>query len=185
MWRLAVGGRRRYLKLIAFWAAFMVLHYAYEFLPLAPLKWLSAVDESFYQHSKITFFGYLMVNVAEYAWRGRRSANREAFVYARIFSTILIPWFTFITWFTGPAYLGRIASLAAEIVFANIALLVAGLCVLVVEERLEGLRYDTALKVVLLVLLLIAASQYVIFTFRMPWHDVFVDPTAGLMLGAG
>jgi hypothetical protein len=65
-----VGEQRRYLKLIAFWAAFMILHYAYEFVPVTALKWLAAVDESFFQHAKVAFFGYSIVNLLEYAWRG-------------------------------------------------------------------------------------------------------------------
>lgn len=177
--------RRSYLKLIAFWVSFMVLHYAYEFVPISALRWLGAVDESFFQHAKIAFFGYLIVNLVEYGWRGRRAPNRDAFAYARLLSTTLLPWFVFILWFTGPAYLGPIPNVAAEILFANVALLLAGLCTLIVEERLQGLTYDAPLKAVIVALFVIAASLFVIFTYRMPWHDVFADPRATTYGGGG
>jgi hypothetical protein len=163
----------------------MILHYGYELVPVAALRWVAAVDESFFQHAKIAFFSYLAVNLVEYAWRGRRLVDKEAFTYARLLTTTLLPWFVFIIWFTGPAYVGPIPNLAAEILFANVALLVAGLATLIVEERLEGLSYDRPLKAVIVGLFIISASLYVIFTFRMPWHDVFADPLAGALRPGG
>jgi hypothetical protein len=37
--------------------------------------------------------------------------------------------------------------------------------------------------VVILALFLISVSLFVVFTFRMPWHDVFADPLPRLFLG--
>ncbi len=30
--------KRHYLKLLGFWAGFLILHYSYDFLPILPIK---------------------------------------------------------------------------------------------------------------------------------------------------
>jgi len=112
-----------YLKLLGFWAGFLILHYAYAFFPILPLKLVSGINESFFQHIKIVFFAYLIVNLVEFLTRSKVFENRESFILTRLFSTTLLPWFVFIIWFIAPAYYGLIGDVAIEILYANIALL--------------------------------------------------------------
>lgn len=169
-------GRRRYLKLIGFWVGFLILHYAYDFFPMLPIKLISGVDESFFQHAKIAFFAYGIVSSIEWAvWR-KQVRNLEPFVFSRLFATTVLPWFIFIVWFSAAAYYGRMPNVVAEIVFANVVLALAGACALIVEQAMEGVTYSKALKVVIAALFIVSLSLYVIFTFKLPWADVFAEP---------
>jgi len=169
-------GKQRYFKLVGFWVGFLALHYAYDFLPILPIQIISGVDESFFQHAKIAFFAYGIVSLIEYIVRRRHIHSSERFVFSRLFSTTILPWFIFIIWFTAPAYYGRITNMAIEIAFANIALLLAGICTLVVEQAMEGIVFNRSLKAVIVALFVVSISLYVIFTFKQPWADVFAEP---------
>jgi hypothetical protein len=179
--------RKGYLfKLVGFWAGFLILHYAYEFFPILPFKLFSGIDESFFQHAKVAFFAYLLVNLVEYLVRRRRPAgeggieSREGFAFSRLFSLTVLPWFIFITWFAAAAFYGRLPTVFLEIVWSNIALLMGGICVLVMENRMEGIAYSRGFKAVILCLFVLSVLYYVIFTFRLPWADFFADPYAAL-----
>ena len=185
-------GRRGYtFKLVGFWAGFLILHYAYEFFPILPFKLFSGIDESFFQHAKIAFFAYLVANLVEYLLRRRRAAGAggieslEGFSFSRLFSLIILPWFIFFTWFAAAAFYGRLPTIFLEILWSNIALLLAGICVLVMENNLEGITYSKGFKAVILSLFSLSVLYYVIFTFRLPWADFFADPYAALVLGTG
>ena len=171
-------GKRYYLKLLGFWAGFLILHYSYDFLPILPIKLISGINESFFQHIKIVFFAYIIVNLVEYLTRRKDIENRENFILTRLFSTTILPWFVFIIWFIAPAYYGPIGNVAFEILYANIALLLSGFCALVLEQTMDGIPYQNLSKVVIIALFVISMSLYIIFTFKLPWADVFADPMA-------
>ncbi|HDN05354.1 MAG TPA: hypothetical protein ENF27_05405 [Chloroflexi bacterium] len=171
-------GKLHYLKLLGFWAGFLILHYAYDFFPILPLKLVSGINESFFQHIKIVFFTYLIVNLVEFLTRRKVLENRESYILTRLFSTTILPWFVFIIWFMAPAYYGPIGNVAVEILYANIALLLSGFCTLVIEQTMDGIPYHNLSKVVIIALFVISMSLYIIFTFKLPWADVFADPTA-------
>lgn len=171
--------KKRFLwKLAGFWVGFLVLHYAYEFIPILPLKLVSGTNESFFQHAKIAFFAYLAASGVEFLIRRRAIENRERFLFARLFVSILVPWFVFLTWYGAAAFYGQLPTVFLEILYANLALLAAGTCILVAEGSLEGISYGREFKIVLLVLFFLSIAYYVIFTFRLPWTDFFADPYA-------
>ncbi len=173
----AVGfGKTVLAKSCLFWAGFVVLHVAYGWLPVEPVRWISGTDESFYQHQKIAFFVYLAVNLAECGWKWQRSTDRSSLLWSRLFTVVLMPWMIFLLWYTSAAYYGRFASLVTEVIFANLVTLIAPSCCIVIERSLERARPTLAFKVLTTILLLIACSQFVIFTYRLPWADVFVQP---------
>lgn len=169
--------KRHYLKLLGFWAGFLILHYSYDFLPILPIKLISGINESFFQHIKIVFFAYLIVNLVEFLTRRKDLENRESFILTRLFSTTILPWFVFIIWYIAPAYYGPIGNIAVEILYANIALLLSGFCGLVIEQTMDGIPYQNLSKIVIIALFVISLSLYIIFTFKLPWADVFADPT--------
>jgi hypothetical protein len=166
-------------KGLAYWVIFLMLHFGYEFLPILPLKLIGATDESFYQNQKVGFFAYIIVNLLEWLVRRKRIENLDSFLFTRMFTSVIIPWVTFAIWYMVPCYYGRLATDALEIIYSNIAVLVVVACTMVLERRLDTLAYDRASKVVIVALLLILISQYFIFTFRLPWADVFVDVYTG------
>ena len=66
--------------------------------------------------------------------------------------------------------------MAVEILYANIASLLSGFCALVVEQTMDGIQYQNLSRVVIIALFFISMSLYIIFTFKLPWTDVFADP---------
>jgi hypothetical protein len=176
---------------VGFWVGFLILHYAYDFFPILPFRLFSGIDESFFQHAKIGFFAYLVVDLVEYLLRRGRPAGEggieslESFAYSRLFSLTILPWFIFFTWFAAAAFYGRLPTVFLEILWSNIALLLAGIGVLVVEHSLEGIAYSKGFKVVILALLCLSVLYYIIFTFRPPWTDFFADPYAASVLSTG
>jgi hypothetical protein len=165
------------LKTLAFWIGYIVLHYAYDFIPIGAIAFISGTDESFFQHQKIGFFTYAFVCVGEYFIRRKEIKHTETFVYARLFTTMLMPWFIFILWFTGPAYLGELPTMFLEILFSNVIVILVSLAVLVVERWLDRQTFNRGFKAVTAALFVISVSLFVIFTQRLPWCDVFADPT--------
>ena len=100
----------------------------------------------------------------------------ENFVFTRLFSTTILPWFIFIIWFIAPAYYGPINNVVIEIIYANIALILAGICTLAIEQIMGSVYFQTLHKIVIIALFMISISQYMIFTFNTPWVDVFAIP---------
>ena len=66
--------------------------------------------------------------------------------------------------------------MAIEIVYANVALILAGVWTLIVEQAMDNVTYSRSFKVVIVALWAISLSFFAICTFRLPWVDVFADP---------
>lgn len=168
--------KRDGLKIIGFWALFMGLHFGYEAFPLKPVAWIAPINESVFQHMKGVFYAYALANVIEYGIRRKAIEQRVAFTYARILSTLMVPWIMAILWYMAPAYYGQIHSIPLEILYANVIMLLTGLATVIMERGFETMRYPRELKLLLVVLLVVAVSQYTLFTLKLPWADVFAIP---------
>ncbi|MBN1261514.1 MAG: hypothetical protein JXB35_12620 [Anaerolineae bacterium] len=171
--------RQFVLKVVAFWIGFLVLHYAYDFLPILPLKLISGIDESFFQHQKIAFYTYLLVCGVEYLLRRKQLTNFSSFFHSRLFATVLIPWLVFVVWYMAAAYVGQWPTVFLEILYSNIAVILVGICALIMERNMESLKYHRAFQVLIVAMFVVLVSQFTIFTFRLPWIDVFADPLTG------
>lgn len=165
-----------WVKAGVFWAVFLALHFGYKSLPLEPLKLISPINESIFQHMKAGFFTYLIVCGVEYATRGRRAAGQHRYWFARLAAALLAPWLVFILWYIAPAVYGRLPGVAPEIIYSNIITLIVGLFAATFEGGFEQIEYSYSLKAVILSLCAIAAGLFVIFTYELPWADVFIEP---------
>lgn len=165
-----------YVKLFGLWATFLVLHFAYDWLPVFPLKLLSAVDESPFQHFKVGFFAYLLVSLVEYLLLRRRAPVPAAWPYSRLWGALLTPWLIFILWYMAPAYYGPFPAVWMDILYANLMVALVAGCLVIVERQMETVTYSPAFKVLTVGLFLILLSLFEIFTFRLPWTDVFTEP---------
>jgi hypothetical protein len=163
-------------KALAFWGVFLTLYVAYKLFPVFPLSLICGVNESNFQHYKAGFFSYLIVNVVEYAWNYRKIADRESFVYSRMAATIFLPWIIFLFWYAAPALIGRWPNNVYEIVYANLITFLVGVFTIILETGFESIPYQRSIKLVLSTLFLISALLYIVFTFQLPWADVFVEP---------
>ena len=163
-------------KALAFWGVFLALYGLYRFFPVFPLSLICGVTESNFQHYKAGFFAYLIVNLVEYLWNHRKIMDQESFLFSRLAATTFLPWIIFLLWYVAPALIGRWPNNTYEIVYANIIIFLVGVYTIILEGGLARIQYHRSLKFVLITLFLISILLYIVFTFRLPWADVFVEP---------
>ena len=163
-------------KVIAFQLAFLILHYCYEWFPNNLTRLISATDESVYQHMKVAFFAYLLVILGEYGLRHKSLSSPIAFGYARIFSLVILPLVMMVYFLLGPAFFVKIESIPLEIIFANLTLLFTSSSIFLIENHFEQSEPSRGLKIILITLLVLTLSEFLIFTERLPWFDIFANP---------
>jgi hypothetical protein len=137
---------------------------------------ISGTSEAVFQHLKIAFFAYILLNIIEYLIYKKSIEQKQRYLFSRLFSTLILPLAIGIFFFTAPAYYGKFQTIPAEIIFANIALLSASFCTIVIEDHFEKIAPSKIFQVVILILFLIMLSIFIIFSFKDPWFDVFAIP---------
>jgi hypothetical protein len=163
-------------KMIAFQLVFLILHYSYQWFPNVLTRLFSATDESVYQHMKVAFFAYIPIILGEYGLRRKSLPSPSAFDYARVFSLVILPLVMMVYFLFSPAFFVKIESIPLEIVFANLALLATSGSVFLIEDHFERAAPGRALKIILIILFLLTLSEFLIFTGRLPWFDIFANP---------
>jgi hypothetical protein len=170
-------GGKWYWKGGIYWAIFMLLYFAYKFLPCGLLKVICATSESNFQHYKASFFSWILLSALEYSLLHRRVSDRRTYLYSRLATATLLPWFVFLIWFIGPAVYGRMPTIPLEIVYANIVTIMVGIAGAIFEQGLSTVSYSRELRTVILLLAFASLLLYMIFTFvKLPWADVFIEP---------
>jgi hypothetical protein len=154
---------------------FLALHYAYDFFPSLLTTLFSGINESVFQHMKISYFAYMLTNVIEMLIVRKKRKVKNALA-ARLFSTTLFPCIMLLVFLLPPAIAGKVESVLLEIILANIVLLVTCVMVILVERELDRIHLSTTFLIVSLLLFLISGFLYIIFTFQLPWFDVFAIP---------
>lgn len=166
-----------YRKGILFWLLFVALYLLYKFTGWAPLRLVCGVDESNFQHYKAAFFSWIIVSLAEYCISGKKQENRIGFVFSRMATAAILPWFIFLLWYIAPALYGRLPSIPLEIIYANIITIAAGFAAGIFERELSGIRFLIEMRVLVLILFFISLLHFIVFTFAgIPWADVFAEP---------
>jgi hypothetical protein len=166
-----------YLKSLTFWVIFLVLYFAYKYISWAPLKLICGISESNFQHYKAAFFSWIIISLFEYIVVRKRINNIGTFVYSRLGTATILPWFIFILWYLGPAIYGRMPNIPMEIVYANIITITAGIFGSIFEQGLARINYFRELKIIFIILFLASLLLYLVFTFiKLPWADVFIEP---------
>jgi hypothetical protein len=162
------------IKLAIFWGAFLIFHFAYSWFPVSAVAVISGTNESIMQHAKIGFFAYSLASLVEYFIWGRKLPNSSSFFDARILTSVIFPWIMFIVWCMAPAFYGKpMPAILAEIIYANIALLLIGTILAIFEKDLSGVKFSNTARIILRVLWIIGMLEMVIFTFNLPWADFF------------
>ncbi len=163
-------------KVILFQVVFLLLHYLYEWVPNGITAVFSGIDESVYQHLKIGFFSYLLVALIEYLWLRKGLEAPKRFLVSRLFTCVYYPWVMMVFFLVSPLIFIKIESIPGEIIFANVALLLTTTFSLIVERHVEKAEPTRGFTAVLAALFLIALVQFVVFTNRLPWFDIFARP---------
>lgn len=167
----------RYIKGLLFWIIFMIFYFAYKYVPFAPLKVICATCESNFQHYKASFFSWITLSFLEYIVLRSKIQARQSFIYSRLATAIIIPWFVFTLWYIGPAIYGKMPTIPLEILYANIVTIIVGIFASIFEHGLLGLTYSRELRTIIIILAIASLLHYIVFTFiKLPWADVFVEP---------
>lgn len=162
------------LKLAIFWALFLVLHFSYQWFPRPVMAVFSATCESLMQHAKIGFFAWSIASLVEYLIWGSGAAGPGGFLSSRLLSSVIMPWIMFIIWYTAPAFYGKpMPTVVAEIIYANIAILMIGAILALLETNLVTVAFTGPITIILGICWVLGMLEMVIFTFRPPWADFF------------
>ena len=155
---------------------FILLHYLYDFFPNVIIEIISGTDESLYQHLKIAFYAYVFLTIIEAGIFRNQIEDPSKFWFSHLFSAVIIPWIIFILWFIGPAIHGKFTSLVVDVIYANIITYVSLVILSMLETWYGELEYPTNIKVIILLLFGLSVLEFTLFTYFLPWHDVFIEP---------
>lgn len=166
-----------FIKGWLYWLTFLLLYFLYKFIPLTPFKIICGICESNFQHYKVSFFSWIIVSLGEYLWMSRKIQDRRVFLYSRLATATILPWFVFILWYLGVALFGRLPSIPLEIAYANVITIIVGIFANIFEQGISRITYPRELKTIILILFLASLVVYIVFTFgELPWADVFIEP---------
>jgi hypothetical protein len=161
-------------RVLAFQVLYVILHFAYDWLPGPFTAAISAIDESVFQHMKIGFFAWVLVSLGEGIIT--RPAAFATFVSSRLLVAALGPSIFSMIWFLAPGLIGRLGSDAAEIVWANLVILASGIFMAKLEDKLS----ERPSRPFFVVLSLAYAAVFLFlalrFTASRPWVDLFAPP---------
>ena len=65
-----------------------------------------------------------------------------------------------------------------EIIHANIILYLTALSVSFFEQEFKDIEFSKRFNWLIVIFLVILIMEFTIFTFNLPWHDIFADPYA-------
>lgn len=165
-----------YLKVILFQLIFLLLHYLYDWFPNNLVAIFSGTDESVYQHLKIGFFSYILLTGIEYLFIKKSISSITQFIIARLFTNVYITWVMTVCFLISPLIFVKIHSIPGEIIFANVALLLTSFFSFTAERHVEKSKPDRWMIGVSIFLFLLVLVQFIVFTNRLPWFDLFAIP---------
>lgn len=164
------------LKGLAFLALYVVIHFAYNWAPVQLVAVISGINESVFQHLKIGFFAYTLVNLGEYLIRRRQIQSLRRFVDSRLLATLLVPGLIFAFWYIAAAVYGPLGSPVLEVAYANLVMVLVYWMTAVLERDWEKTDFSPASRVWIRIVYGVLAFLFVRFTFRVQWTDLFQIP---------
>jgi hypothetical protein len=164
------------IKILIIHVIFIILHYLYDWFPNPVTSIFSGINESVYQHMKIGFFSYLLYVVIEFLLIRKSIISLGSYFYARMFAISYFPLAMMVIYLLGPLVFGNTENVLFEIIFANLALLATSFSTLVIEAQIEKTEPGQLFRFVIIALFVISFAQYIVFTYRLPWFDIFAIP---------
>ena len=155
---------------------FLLLHYLNEWFPNVLFQIFSGTEENVFQHCKVGFYAYLILTGLEFSIFKKQISDTSKFWWSRLMGALIISWVIFLIWYTAPAVYGFIPILWLEILYANICVYLTILCMSIFERAFEGMHFSNGVKICIVILLLVTIMEFTIFSFKMPWADMFVVP---------
>lgn len=165
-----------YLKVILFQLIFLLLHYLYDWVPCNLVALFSGTNESVYQHLKIGFFSYIVLTGVEYLVIRKSISSFVQYINARLFTSVYLMWVMTVCFLISPLVFVKIHSILGEIIFSNVALLLTSTFGFIAERHVEKAKPDKWMFGVSIFLFLLVLVQFIVFTNRLPWFDLFAIP---------
>ena len=155
---------------------FLLLHYLNEWFPNIIFQIFSGTEESVWQHMKVGFYAYFILTALEFGIFKKKIIDSSKFMWSRLMGLLLLPWLIFVFWYTAPAVYGFIPFMWLEILYANICVYLTILFISIFERAFQDIKFSTAVKTCLLILLGLLILEFTLFSFKMPWADLFAAP---------
>ena len=167
-----------WIRSFIFLCIFELLHYSFELFPNIVVQIFSGINESNFQHWKIGYYSYLILTLVEFLIFRKKitGENREKFIYSHLLTALIVSWIIFIIWYIAPAIYGPIPILWIEIVYSIVACYISILIASILEQNLNEITFRLPLKIIIWILNLLLIMEFTLFTFNLPWADVFADP---------
>jgi hypothetical protein len=148
------------------------LHFTFELSGYNPLVGVfSAVNESVWEHLKLSFWPALLYAVIEYRYLNRK---RGSFFPAKTVGIYLMPLIIVSSFYLYRAFSEE--NLALDILIFIVAVAIGQLASYKLMIWKGALKINTKISIIALILL---ASLFIIFTFYPPQLPIFQDPISG------
>jgi len=165
------------LKGFVFLFTFQFLHKLYDWTNSSPIAAIvSGVDESCMEHWKMGFYVYLLILFVETKLFASQIERKQDFIYAGLFSALILPWIIFITWYSIQSFAGPFAYKWQESMYAISFTYMALIICHTINKELLQIHFSKSVKILIVILLCIFIFELIWFTFEKPWTDVFSIP---------
>lgn len=165
------------MKAIVYLLIFALLHFLYDWLPYFPFNLISGTSESVFQHMKIAFYAYLVLIAVEYLIVRKSVTTKQDYIIARLQSAIIVPFLIILLWYIVPAiYNKEITSLALELIHAFVVSYIIAFIGAYFDREYEQHKYTKATKIIIVLLIVVAIFIYTMFTYKLPWIDLWQEP---------
>ena len=166
-----------YVRSLLLLVIFIIFHYLYRWFPSIVISLFSGINETVYQHLKLAFYSYLILTIIEFTVFRKKIDDNKKFFFSHLFSAIIFPWFVFILFLIAAMFFGE-RNFIVEIIHANIVLYLSALSISLFEYEIKDVEFSKRINGLILLLLVILIIEFTVFTFNLPWHDIFADPYA-------
>jgi len=163
------------VKAVLFLLLFSLLHYLYDWFPNLIIALFSGTSESIYQHMKIGFYVYMIITLIEYIIFRNQIQDKQNFLFSRLLSTFLVPYMSMFFYLIGSMF-GHITIVFLEVIYSISICFISIFPVLILEKWYGEFDYSFHTKIVIVILIVISIIEFTIFTFNLPWHDIFAIP---------
>lgn len=157
---------------------FLLLHYVHDWFPTSTFALIIGADgEAIFQHWKIASFSFIILTLIEIPL-SIGELKHDWWWFGKIFSIVFVPFVIFILFYVLLMFLNSPPSEIVEIINANIVLLLSYFTSSILEWQFREKKVQLGVKIVLLVLLVILIAEFIVFSFKTPIYDIFLDPWA-------
>jgi len=92
-----------------------------------------------------------------------------------MFSAIIVSWIIFILFLIGAMFYGQ-RYFVIEIIYAQTVVYLTALTISIFEREIKKIEFSNSFKIIIYILFVLLILEFTVFTFNLPWHDIFADP---------